>query len=162
MQVILHRVSSRGDPSRRRSVQPPQALEGPELALEGILWGNDKKGKTILPDHWSGLNLPERTERIDKATQDRVAQGYDMRNFAVHTGLLGVVNFEKAHLEMQCALSLKDIGECAVGASKSSARNLTCTRGCRIFSTGWMLSREFRCSRSQTRSCSQLVSRRGS
>jgi hypothetical protein len=41
-----------------------------------------------------------------------------MRNFAVHTGLSGVVNFEKAHLEMQCALSLKDIGECAAAAIK--------------------------------------------
>jgi hypothetical protein len=83
-----------------------------------ILWGKDKKGKTILPDHWSGLNLPGRAERIDKALQDRGAQGYDMRNFAVHTGLSGVVNFEKAHLEMQCALSLKDIGECAAAAIK--------------------------------------------
>jgi hypothetical protein len=83
-----------------------------------ILWGKDKKGKTILPDHWSGLNLPERAERIDKAMQDRVARGYDMRNFAVHTGLSGVVNFETAHLEMQCALSLQDIGECAAGAMK--------------------------------------------
>ncbi|MBY0495868.1 MAG: hypothetical protein K2Y23_16785 [Cyanobacteria bacterium] len=83
-----------------------------------ILWGKDKKDKIILPDHWSGLNLPERAEKIDKAMQDRVAQGYDMRNFAVHTGLAGVVNFEKAHLEMQCALSLKDVGECAAGAIK--------------------------------------------
>jgi hypothetical protein len=90
-----------------------------------ILWGKDKKGKTILPDHWSGLNLPERAERIDKAIQDRVAQGNDMRNFAVHTGLSGVVNFEKAHLEMQCALSLKDIGECAAGGIKIIGRGIS-------------------------------------
>jgi hypothetical protein len=45
MQVILHRVSSRGDPSRRRSVQPPQALEGPELALEASCGATTRRAR---------------------------------------------------------------------------------------------------------------------
>jgi hypothetical protein len=94
-----------------------------------MLWGKDKNDRIILPDHWSALNLPARAEKIDKAMQDRVAQGYDMRNFAVHTGLSGVVNLEKAHLEMQCALSLKDIGECAAGAIKITGQEFQLYKG---------------------------------
>jgi hypothetical protein len=86
------------------------------LAKAEILWGKDKNGKLRLPDHWSGVGLPKRAQKLDKAIEHRVAQGYDMRNFAVHTGLGGVINFEMTHLAMQCALSLRDIGECAAAA----------------------------------------------
>ena len=43
-----------------------------------------------------------------------------MRNYAVHTGLTGMVNMEKTHFEMMCALGLQAIGECALESLASA------------------------------------------
>ena len=83
-----------------------------------ILWGKTKAGKPVLPEHWSQMNLPDRAEKLGKDVELRVVRGYDVRNFAVHTGLAGVVNLEKRHFEMLCALGLQTIGECALEAHK--------------------------------------------
>ena len=89
------------------------------------LWGMNKANKPIVPEHWSSMNLLDRVARLDAEIQFRVVRGYDMRNFAVHTGLAGVVNLEKAHFEMLCALSLQGIGECTLAALKIMGREFS-------------------------------------
>ena len=68
------------------------------------------------------MNLPDRAARLGKDVELKVVRGYDMRNFAVHTGLAGVANLEKTHFEMLCALALQTIGECALGGQKIIGR----------------------------------------
>lgn len=83
-----------------------------------ILWGKNTAGKPALPEHWSEMNLPDRAARLGKDVELTVIRGYDSRNFAIHTGLAGVMYLEKTHFEMLCALGLQTIGECALEAQK--------------------------------------------
>jgi hypothetical protein len=53
------------------------------------LWGTK-------PEHWSGLNLIDRSKKLDKQAEYLVIKDYDRRNFSVHTGLAGVVNLNAA------------------------------------------------------------------
>jgi hypothetical protein len=39
---------------------------------------------------------------------------YDRRNFAVHTGLAGILNLSQANFEAMCAIALNLIGDCVL------------------------------------------------
>ncbi len=71
------------------------------------LWG--VRGK---PEHWSGLNLIDRSKKLDKHAEYLVIKDYDRRNFSVHTGLAGVVNLNAAAFASMCAFALNLIGDC--------------------------------------------------
>jgi len=51
-------------------------------------WGVDGKGKTINPEHWSGLNLADRTTRVGEARRYRDI--YSMCSWFVHSGSAGI------------------------------------------------------------------------
>jgi hypothetical protein len=71
------------------------------------LWGANAR-----PEHWSGLNLVDRSKKLDKNAEYLVIKDYDRRNFSVHTGLAGVVNLSPAAFESMCAFALNLIGDC--------------------------------------------------
>ena len=71
------------------------------------LWGPKAK-----PEHWSGINLIERGERLGKDVEYLVMKDYDRRNFYVHTGLTGVFNMSKQNFAQLCMFALTMIGEC--------------------------------------------------
>jgi hypothetical protein len=77
------------------------------IALVAQLWGANAK-----PDHWSGLNLIDRSQRLDKDVEYLVMKDYDRRNFYVHTGLAGIFNISKENFEQLCMFALTLIGEC--------------------------------------------------
>ena len=52
---------------------------------------------------------------LGKDFEQLVTHGYDMRNFAVHTGLTGVMGLESKIFEMIAARSLHGIVECMRG-----------------------------------------------
>ena len=71
----------------------------------------------IRPDSLlvTDLNLLDRAKKLDKTIELLVVEGYDMRNYAVHTGLAGVANLDKSAFEIMCAQSLEAIGHCMLG-----------------------------------------------
>lgn len=71
------------------------------------LWGAKAK-----PEHWSGVNLIERGEKLGKDVEHLVMQDYDRRNFYVHTGLTGVFNISPENFQQLCMFALTMIGEC--------------------------------------------------
>ncbi len=74
------------------------------------LWGKGAKS-----DHWSGLNLLDRSKKLGKDIALLVVKDYDRRNFAVHTGLAGILNLTQANFEAMCAIALNLIGDCVLG-----------------------------------------------
>ena len=79
-----------------------------------ILWSDG-----IVPpkrlEHWTARNLPDRAKLLDKKFEALVLHRYDMRNFAVHTGLAGVMNLDKKTFEAMAAMSLNGIADCMLG-----------------------------------------------
>jgi hypothetical protein len=71
------------------------------------LWGANAK-----PEHWSGLNLIDRSKRLDKDAEYLVMKDYDRRNFYVHTGLAGIFNLSPQNFEQLCMFALSLIGGC--------------------------------------------------
>ena len=82
-----------------------------EAAVEK-LWGVDKKGKLNTPEHWSGQNLIDRSKPLGKDVAYLVVKDYDRRNFAIHTGVAGILNIGKENFEALCAFALNVIGDC--------------------------------------------------
>jgi hypothetical protein len=76
------------------------------------LWGKDKNGKLVRPEHWSGSNQEGRAAKISKDAEVLVLEGYDLRNYAVHTGLAGVAGLDKIHFEIMYKTGLEDINTC--------------------------------------------------
>jgi hypothetical protein len=87
------------------------------------LWPRDD-GKAPKPDHWSGISLPERAEKLGLEEELRVLEGYDMRNFAVHTGLTGIMGFDANAFEIMCSQAVHGIAECMMSALKIMGREL--------------------------------------
>jgi len=77
------------------------------VQLVAQLWGPKAK-----PEHWSGVNLIERGEKLGKDAEYVVMKDYDRRNFYVHTGLTGILNMSQQHFEQLCMFALTMIGEC--------------------------------------------------
>lgn len=73
------------------------------------LWGKGAK-----PNHWSGLDLVTRSRKLSKDIKLLVIIDYDRRNFAVHTGLAGILNLSKSNFEFMCASALNLIGDCVL------------------------------------------------
>ena len=73
------------------------------------LWGKGAK-----PNHWSGLDLVTRSKKLSKDIELLVINDYDRRNFAVHTGLAGILNLSKSNFEAMCAIALNLIGDCVL------------------------------------------------
>jgi hypothetical protein len=64
------------------------------------------------PEHWSSINLIDRSQKLDKDVEYMVMQDYDRRNFYVHTGLTGVFNMSNENFEQLCMFALTLIGQC--------------------------------------------------
>jgi len=71
------------------------------------LWGKGAK-----PVHWSGLDLVNRSKKLDKDIEYLVIKDYDRSNFAVHTGVAGILNLSPLNFEAMCAFALNIIGDC--------------------------------------------------
>jgi hypothetical protein len=81
------------------------------LGQVAALWGPNAK-----PEHWSGINLIQRGERLGKDVEYLVMKDYDRRNFYVHTGVTGIFNMSKQNFEQLCMFALTMIGECMLKA----------------------------------------------
>jgi hypothetical protein len=81
-------------------------------------------GKAPKPDHWSGISLPERAEKLGLEEELRVLEGYDIRNFAVHTGLTGIMGLDANAFEIMCSQAAHGIAECMMSALRIMGREL--------------------------------------
>jgi hypothetical protein len=81
-------------------------------------------GKPPKPDHWSAMNVEARAERLGLDEKYTVIDGYDIRNFAVHTGLTGVMGFDVPMFEALCSKALRNIADCMISALKIIGREL--------------------------------------
>lgn len=78
-------------------------------------WGLDRKGNPRTPDHWTGRDLKSRAIMLGKHFELLVNEGYDHRNFLIHTGLAGVSGLNRKDFTILCALSYRTIHECLLG-----------------------------------------------
>lgn len=81
-------------------------------------------GKAPKPDHWSGISLPERAEKLGVQEELQVLEGYDMRNFAVHTGLAGIMGFDATAFEIMCSQAVQGISACMLSALRILGKEL--------------------------------------
>jgi hypothetical protein len=79
------------------------------------LWGLDKRQKPKTLEHWTELDLKSRAVKLGKQFELLVNEGYDQRNFLIHTGLTGVSGLNSTDLTCLCALSYKTAHECLLG-----------------------------------------------
>lgn len=77
------------------------------VQLAAQLWGANAR-----PEHWSGLNLIDRSQKLDKDIEYMVMKDYDRRNLYVHTGLTGIFNLSVHNFEQLRMFALTLIGEC--------------------------------------------------
>lgn len=90
------------DPQREFVAKEATSIE----ADEGRLW----PGR--MPPHWSKLDLITRAAKISPEFERLATDGYDIRNFSIHSGLAGVAGLEKGGFETLCMLALLNIGGC--------------------------------------------------
>jgi hypothetical protein len=72
----------------RAFLQTPD-LEASIDAAAKNLWGIDKKGKTILTRHWSGLNLERRSHECGVLCEEAYSRWVAWFNWYVHSGASG-------------------------------------------------------------------------
>ncbi len=75
------------------------------------LWGTPGK-KPPRPEHWSAMNVPDRAKRVSPEAQLLVLHGYDMRNFAVHSGVAGIMNVPATAQELVFVQSVANVAKC--------------------------------------------------
>ena len=75
------------------------------------LWGTPGQ-KPPKPEHWTAMNIPERARAVGPEAQLLVLHGYDMRNFAVHSGVAGIMNVPATAHELIFVQSVANISKC--------------------------------------------------
>jgi hypothetical protein len=92
-------------------------------ATAETLW-SPRPGKKPSPQHWSDLSLLNRAKEIGSEAQLLVLRGYDMRNFAVHSGVAGMVNLPPNALELVFVQSAANVAKCMVDALRILEKEL--------------------------------------
>lgn len=75
------------------------------------LWGAKAK-----PDHWTNINLQERPKALGPEFQRLVNDGYDYRNWLLHSGAAGVNGLSDEVLKALSANALNVVHTVAIGA----------------------------------------------
>jgi hypothetical protein len=75
------------------------------------LWGTPGQ-KPPKPEHWSGMSVPDRAKAVSPEAQLLVLHGYDMRNFAVHSGVAGIMNVSATAQELIFVQSVTNVAKC--------------------------------------------------
>lgn len=79
------------------------------------LWGTPGK-KPPKPEHWSAMNVPDRAKAVSPEAQLLVLHGYDMRNFAVHSGVASIMNVPATAQELIFVQSVANVAKCLIEA----------------------------------------------
>jgi hypothetical protein len=85
------------------------------VAQTETLWGMDRTKKPKTPEHWTEWDLKSRAIKLGKAFELLVNEGYDQRNFLIHSGVTGVSGLNWRDFTILCALSYKTVHECLLG-----------------------------------------------
>lgn len=100
---------------RERGVEPFRTFvvaQGAAIDAERVrLWG--AKGK---PDHWTNINLHDRPNALGPEFQRLVNDGYDYRNWLLHSGAAGVNGLGDEVLKALSANALHVVHTIAIGA----------------------------------------------
>src|SRR5207247_1690275 len=67
-------------------------------------------------EHWSAMNVPDRAKAVSPEAQLLVLHGYDMRNFAVHSGVSGITNVPATAQELTFVQSVANVARCLLEA----------------------------------------------
>jgi hypothetical protein len=74
-------------------------------ALATKVWGVNKEGKPVYPDHWSGKNLRNRVDSCAKETKKAYYEDYARLSWYIHSGSAGYANLNKDALHLVFAIS---------------------------------------------------------
>jgi len=100
---------------RERGVDTFRAFiadEGAVIDAERVrFWGEKAR-----PDHWTNINFYERPKHLGPEFQRLVNDGYDYRNWQLHSGAAGVKGLNDEALKALCANALHVVHTVAVGA----------------------------------------------
>lgn len=75
------------------------------------LWGSQGK-KPPRPEHWTAMNVLDRAKAVGPDAQLLVLHGYDMRNFAVHSGIASIMNVPDTAQELVFVQSVANVARC--------------------------------------------------
>lgn len=92
------------------------------------LWGTPGK-KPPRPEHWSAMNVPDRAKAVTPEAQLLVLHGYDMRNFAVHAGVAGIMNVPATAQELVFVQSVANVAKCLLEALRIMGTELEIPHG---------------------------------
>jgi hypothetical protein len=99
---------------RQRPLDTPRAFvaeQGAAIDAERIrLWGERSK-----PNHWTNINLDQRPRSLGPEFERLVNDGYDYRNWLLHSGAAGVDGLSDEVLKALSANSLNVVHSVAIG-----------------------------------------------
>jgi hypothetical protein len=65
-------------------------------------WDVDKNGKAKTPEHWTEWDLKSRAVKLGKQFEFLFNEGYDHRNFLVHSGMKSVSGLDQCGVIEDC------------------------------------------------------------
>lgn len=86
------------------------------------LWGGGRR--PVTPQHWSDRDLISRGRLVGVDVNQLVVEGYDYRNWLLHSGAAGVANMDLATFIAFSASALHAVHSVAIGAISLLARRV--------------------------------------
>lgn len=80
------------------------------VEIEGIvekLWGRDRRGKLLWPQHWSGMSIADRAKKFGPAYEQEYFEIYSLFCAYAHSGNSGYAYLSESALEGVYGISLK-------------------------------------------------------
>ena len=88
------------------------------------LW-NQPHGLLPKLDHWTNMSVEARAGVLGIEEEQRVIEGYDLRNFSVHTGLASVIGLPERAFEIMCSRAAQNISACMRSTFRIIGRELS-------------------------------------
>ena len=98
-----------------------------EATIESLIiqhWGRTKDGKPRWPDHWSGLSVAQRAEKLGPKYEERYIEFYPFLSWHIHSGSTGYAGLEPETLEKAFGLMHSMIQQVVVEATKICAEEM--------------------------------------
>jgi len=87
-------------------------------------WGNTNQGRPRRPNHWSGLNVKERAEKLGHVYEELYIESYPLMSWSVHAGSGNYAGLDKDSLESTLGLSHRIAQNCFLEATILTAKSM--------------------------------------
>ncbi len=98
-----------------------------KAAIESLIiqhWGRNKKNKPIWPDHWSGLNIAQRAEKLGQDYKELYVEFFPFLSWHIHSGSTGYAGLKPETLESAFGLMHHMIQRVVLDATEICAEEI--------------------------------------